>query len=120
AEDLFKICQMLLNKGELEGVRYLKASTIDVFNKRYFANIGIRRALGFDKPLLEGNSSHCSKFASSDSYGHSGFTGTYIWIEPQNQTIFIFLSNRVYPYTTPNKLAKMNIRTDINDLIYQL
>lgn len=120
AEDLFKICQMLLNKGEFEGVRYLNSSTIDVFNKRYFADLGIRRALGFDKPLIKGKSSHCSQYASQQSFGHSGFTGTYIWIEPKNNTIVIFLSNRVYPYCSPNKLSKMNIRTDINDLIYQL
>lgn len=120
AEDLFKICQMLLNKGEFEGVRYLNSATIDVFNKRYFADLGIRRALGFDKPLIKDKSSHCSQYASQQSFGHSGFTGTYIWIEPKNNTIVIFLSNRVYPYSSPNKLSKMNIRTDINDLIYQL
>lgn len=119
-EDLFKICQMLLNKGEFEGVRYLDSATIDIFNHRYFADLGIRRALGFDKPLLKGKSSHCSQYASQSSFGHSGFTGTYIWIEPKNNTIIIFLSNRVYPHSSPNKLSKMNIRTDINDLIYQL
>ncbi len=120
AEDLFKICQMLLNKGEFEGVRYLNSSTIEVFNERYFADLGIRRALGFDKPLIKGQSSHCSQYASQQSFGHNGFTGTYIWIEPKNNTIVIFLSNRVYPYSSPNKLSRMNIRTDINDLIYQL
>ncbi len=120
AKDLFKICQMLLNKGELEGQRYLKASTIETFNTRAFESLGVRRAFGFDKPILLGKSSHCSQFASQDSFGHSGFTGTYLWIEPQNNTVFIFLSNRVYPYPSPNKLAQMNIRTDINDLIYQL
>lgn len=120
AEDLFKICQMLLNKGKFEEVRYLNSATIDVFNKRYFADLGIRRALGFDKPLIKDKSSHCSQYASQQSFGHSGFTGTYIWIEPKNNTIVIFLSNRVYPYSSPNKLSKMNIRTDINDLIYQL
>lgn len=120
AEDLFKICQMLLNKGEFEGIRYLNSATMDIFNHRYFADVGIRRALGFDKPLIKGKSSHCSQYASQSSFGHSGFTGTYIWIEPENNTIIIFLSNRVYPYSSPNKLSKMNIRTDINDLIYQL
>lgn len=120
AEDLFKICQMLLNKGSFNNRQYLKPSTINAFNKRYFADKGIRRALGFDKPLINGNSVHCSKYASQSSFGHSGFTGTYLWIDPENNTIFIFLSNRVYPTSTPNRLAQMNIRTDINDLIYQM
>ena len=120
AEDLFRICQMLLNKGEFEGKRYLKESTIECFNKRYFENLGIRRALGFDKPFIKDVSSHCSKFASQESFGHSGFTGTYLWIEPKNNTVFIFLSNRVHPYASPNKLAQMNIRTDINDLVYKM
>ena len=120
AEDLYKICQMLLNKGELNGVRYLQSSTVDAFNRRYFKDKNIRRALGFDKPFISSPSAHCSKYASQLSYGHSGFTGTYLWIEPANNTVFIFLSNRVYPNASPNRLAQMNIRTDINDLIYKL
>ena len=119
-EDLFKICQMLLNKGTFNNKRFLKESTVNTFNKRYYADLGIRRALGFDKPLINGNSPHCSQYASQASFGHSGFTGTYLWIDPQNNTIVIFLSNRVYPSATPNKLAQMNIRTDINDLVYKL
>ncbi len=119
-EDLFKICQMLLNKGTFNNKRFLKESTVNTFNKRYYADLGIRRALGFDKPLINGNSPHCSQYASQSSFGHSGFTGTYLWIDPQNNTIVIFLSNRVYPSATPNKLAQMNIRTDINDLVYKL
>lgn len=119
AEDLFAICSMLMNNGEYNGVRYLQKSTIDTFNKRYFKDKNVRRALGFDKPFISSPSTHCSKYASQSSYGHSGFTGTYIWIDPDNQTIFIFLSNRVNPSVIPNKLATMNIRTDIHDLIYE-
>lgn len=118
--DLYKICEMLLERGEYDGVRYLKESTIDTFNHRYYENLGIRRALGFDKPFISSVSSHCSQYASQESYGHSGFTGTYLWIEPKNKTILIFLSNRVCPSAHPNKLASMNIRTDINDLVYKL
>ena len=120
AEDLFKICQMLLNNGVYDGNRYIDSSVVALFNKRYFENVGVRRALGFDKPFISDQSTHCSKYASQKSFGHSGFTGTYLWIEPENKTVFIFLSNRVYPSATPNRLAKMNIRTDINDLIYKL
>ncbi len=117
--DLYAICSMLLNDGIYNGKRYLQKNTITVFNTRYFKDKNIRRALGFDKPFISSPSTHCSKYVSQNSFGHSGFTGTYFWIDSENNTIFIFLSNRVYPSTTPNKLADMNIRTDIHDLIYK-
>lgn len=120
AEDLFAICQMLLNKGEYNGIRYIDSTTVDLFTRTHFAEHNNRRGLGFDKPLLKGKSSHTSQYASKKSYGHSGFTGTYLWIDPENQTILIFLSNRVYPDAKTNKLAKLNIRTDIHDLIYEI
>lgn len=120
AEDLFAICQMLLNKGEYNGIRYIDSTTVDLFTRTHFAEHNNRRGLGWDKPLLKGKSSHTSQYASKKSYGHSGFTGTYLWIDPENQTILIFLSNRVYPDAKTNKLAKLNIRTDIHDLIYEI
>lgn len=120
AEDLFAICQMLLNKGEYNGIRYIDSTTVDLFTRTHFAEHNNRRGLGFDKPLLKGKSSHTSQYASKKSYGHSGFTGTYLWIDPENQTILIFLSNRVYPDAKTNKLARLNIRTDIHDLIYEI
>ena len=117
--DLFRICQMLLNKGELDGVRYLEEATVNTFNTRFFEDKNIRRALGFDKPFISSVNTHCSVYASQKSFGHSGFTGTYVWIDPQNGTVYIFLSNRVYPYSQPNRLSNMNIRTDIHDIIYK-
>lgn len=120
ANDLFIICQMLLNKGEYNGTRYIKSTTVDLFTRTHFEQHNNRRGLGFDKPLLDKASQHTSKYASKKSYGHSGFTGTYLWIDPENNTIIIFLSNRVYPDAKTNKLAKLNIRTDIHDLIYEI
>ncbi len=119
-EDLFAICQMLLNKGEYKGKRYIDSTTVDLFTRTHFEKHNNRRGLGFDKPLLHSKSSHTSKYASKSSYGHSGFTGTYLWIDPENETILIFLSNRVYPDAKTNKLANLNIRTDIHDLIYEI
>ncbi|MCH3924325.1 MAG: serine hydrolase [Bacteroidales bacterium] len=119
SEDVFKICQMLLNGGVYDNVRYLDSSTISTFNTRYFKDKNIRRALGFDKPFISSESSHCSKYCSQQSFGHSGFTGTLIWIDPENHTVFVFLSNRVCPNASPNKLASSNIRTKIQDLIYK-
>ena len=57
--------------------------------------------------------------ASQSSFGHTGFTGTMVWVDPQYNLVYIFLSNRVYPNSSPNKLANMNIRTDIQELIYK-
>lgn len=118
ARELFVLCQMLLNGGEYGGNRYLETETIETFNTRYYKKHSNRRALGFDKPLIASHSQHCSKYCSQESFGHSGFTGTFLWIDPVNNTVYIFLSNRVYPDASSNKLAQLNIRTDIQDLIY--
>lgn len=117
AIDVASVLEMLLNNGEYKGVNYLKKSTIEEFNKRHFKNN--RRGLGFDKPLIKGVSPFCSKYASQESYGHSGFTGTYFWSDPDKEISFVFLSNRVYPNANNGLLSKFNIRTDINDLIYE-
>lgn len=119
ADDLFRLCQMLLNGGTLDGHRYLSNGVINTFTTRHYEQYGNRRALGFDRPLIQGHSSHVSPLASPNSYGHTGFTGTMIWIDPNNELVYIFLSNRVYPTSSPNLLAKLNIRTDVQQLIYQ-
>lgn len=119
ADDLAALMQMLLNKGEYEGRRYLSDTVVDMFNTRYYATANNRRALGFDKPLISGKSSHVSPQASQSSFGHSGFTGTLVWVDPEYNLTYIFLSNRVYPDTKDNKLSKLNIRTDIQELIYK-
>lgn len=119
ANDLFRLYQMMLDSGRFEGQRYISAKTFCTFNKRYYADKDNRRALGFDKPFIKGPSTHVSPLASQSSFGHTGFTGTMVWVDPQYNLIYIFLSNRVYPNAQPNKLANMNIRTDIQELIYK-
>lgn len=119
ANDLFRLYQMMLDSGRFEGRRYVSSETFCTFNSRHFANMGNRRALGFDKPFISGNSTHISPLASQRSFGHTGFTGTMVWVDPQFNLVYIFLSNRVYPTSQPNKLANMNIRTDIQNLIYK-
>jgi CubicO group peptidase (beta-lactamase class C family) len=111
--------QMLLNNGVYEGKRYLTDSIVDIFNTRYYVKGNNRRALGFDKPFISGGSTHVSPQASQSSFGHSGFTGTFVWVDPEYQLIYVFLSNRVYPDTKDNKLSKLNIRTDIQEQIYK-
>lgn len=119
ASDVALLTQMLLNEGSYAGVRYLKPATIHKFTKHWFSkDTNNRRSLGFDKPSLEG-ASPCAPSASDKSFGHSGFTGTFIWCDPEYNLSFVFLSNRVYPDAENNRLAKMGIRTEIQELIYQ-
>lgn len=119
ADDLAKILQMLLNGGTYNGKRYLKKETIEMFNQRHFAMQGCRRGLGFDKPLIHSTGGSCCDEASQNSYGHTGFTGTMVWADPDCGLIYVFLSNRVYPNASPNKLAQMNIRTKIQSELYK-
>lgn len=119
ADDIAKLYIMLLNGGQYDGVQYLSKEVITMFNCRYYSLFGNRRALGFDKPLINSPSTHVSPAVSQSSFGHTGFTGTMIWADPKEDLLYIFFSNRVYPNATPNKLAQMNIRTDIQTLIYQ-
>ena len=119
AEEVAKLMQMLLNGGEYGGRRYLSQSVIDTFTTRHYVNLGNRRALGFDKVGLKLSESYtAAPEASQASYGHTGFTGTMVWVDPDKELVYVFLSNRVHPSASPNRLSKMNIRTIIHGLIY--
>lgn len=121
ANDLAKIFQMLLNEGQYGGDRYLSAKTIKKFNTAYFEKQGIRTGLGFDKPEMNpAKNSPVSRCVSALSYGHTGFTGTMVWADPEHDLLYIFLSNRVYPDAENKKLSKMDVRTNIQDSIYHL
>ncbi len=119
SNDVAKMMQMYLQKGYYGGKRYFETKTIDKFNHRYYENDSIRRGLGFDKPDFNPKISAASKYASSNSFGHSGFTGTYTWVDPDNGILYVFLSNRVFPKMNNNKLGNQNIRTEIHNLIYE-
>lgn len=119
AADLAVIFQMLLQNGEYGGVQFLKPNTIKEFTKQQYPENNNRRGLGFDRQLnLPSESGPTCKSASKNSYGHSGFTGTYFWVDPDYNLIYIFLSNRVNPDASNSKLSKLNIRTEILQLIY--
>ncbi|MCK9618763.1 MAG: serine hydrolase [Lentimicrobiaceae bacterium] len=120
ANDLGILMQMLLQKGNYGSIQYLDSATVKEFTRTQFAATGNRRALGFDKPLGDGtNDGPTCPQASPLSFGHTGFTGTYAWADPENGLVYIFLSNRIYPDAGNNKLAKMNIRTDIQEVFYK-
>jgi CubicO group peptidase (beta-lactamase class C family) len=118
ANDVAVIMQMLLNGGTYGNVRVLKESTITLFTSKQSKKS--RRGLGFDKPeTMPLKMSPAGKYCSPLTFGHTGFTGTCAWADPKNNLVYVFLSNRVNPSAENNKLAQMNIRTNIQDLIYQ-
>lgn len=116
AGDVAAIYQMLLNGGVKDGIRYLSPQTCKLFTTTTSASG--RRGLGFDKPAF-GKSSPCSVSTPRAVYGHTGYTGTCCWVDPLNKLVYVFLSNRTFPYDGVNKLAKTGIRTKIQDVIYQ-
>ncbi len=118
ANDVAKIMQLFLQKGYYGGKRYFKTSTIDAFNKCHYCHRDNRRGVGFDKPQL-GDSGPTCGCLSYTSFGHSGFTGTYAWADPEEEIVYVFLANRTYPVAGKNKLLRENIRTEIQRLIYE-
>ncbi len=124
AEDLAKIMQLYQNYGSYKGRQLLSEQTVKEFTRIQFPENENRRGLGFDKPLIGNDTlslkdAYPSPLASSSSFGHSGFTGTFVWADPENQLVFIFLSNRVYPTRTHRKLYELNIRTALQDVFYK-
>lgn len=123
AHDLAAIFQMLLNDGFYNGKQFLKAETIKYFNSTPYKNKDNRRAIGFDKPVFpnertgERRGGPTAPNVSELCFGHTGFTGTAVWADPKTNLIYVFLSNRTYPYATYNKLASGNYRTDIQALV---
>ncbi|WP_435415749.1 glycoside hydrolase family 3 N-terminal domain-containing protein [Polaribacter aestuariivivens] len=117
ANDVGKIMQMYLQKGFYGGKRYLKPETINKFNTRYYADKKVRRGLGFDKPQLNPDVKATCGCVSDTSFGHSGFTGTYTWADPESEIVYVFLSNRVFPHMDNRGLIKSNMRTKIQKAI---
>lgn len=118
AVDLAQIAQMLLNKGTYNGNRFLSAKTIELFTKRYSEKS--RRGLGFDKPEPNGSKvSPCYAKTPLSVFGHTGFTGTCVWIDPENNLTYIFLSNRIFPEAKNVKLIRMGTRTELQRVIYE-
>jgi len=118
AQDLAAIMQLLLQKGYYGGRRYLKPQTVDLFIQR--CGVCSRRALGFDMlPMDQGSLPHVSTKSSPSAFGHLGFTGISAWADPEHQLIFIFLSNRTYPSMNINKLGRLNVRKNVQTLVYE-
>lgn len=117
AREVAHIYQMLLNGGEIDGKRYLSKETCQLFTTEV-SKIS-RRGLGFDKPdMQDSKKGNCASVAPAGVYGHTGFTGTCAWVDPENELVYVFLSNRIYPDVTNRKLNQLHIRERIQEAIY--
>lgn len=121
ADDLAKLWQMYLNDGVYGGRLYVAPLTIREFARCQFCEQGNRRGIGFDKPLIEyeAGKSHVARAASPNSFGHSGYTGTFVWADPDANLLYIFLSNRVYPTRDNPLISQLDIRPRIHAALYQ-
>ena len=119
ALDIAKVMQMYLQKGSYGGKQFITEETLQKFNTCYFCKDGNRRGVGFDKPQL-GNEGPTCGCVSLTSFGHTGFTGTMTWADPEKEIVYVFLSNRTFPDSNAsNKLSKENIRENIQKVIYE-
>jgi len=119
ANDLAKLMQMFLNGGMYGQRRYINESTLDLYTSCYNCEEENHRGFGFNKPVYwEEDAGPACNSASPQSFGHSGFTGTLAWADPEHDLLYIFLSNRVHPDMGNNKLIDMNVRTDVQQVVY--
>ena len=118
ALDVAKLMQLFLQKGTYGNDIFFSSNMFDEFNKCHFCKDNVRRGIGFDKPEIDDSDTITCDCVSEDSFGHSGFTGTYTWADPESQLIYVFLSNRTYPTMENRKLIDYNIRTDIKKIIF--
>ena len=119
-KSIFPLIKMLIQNGLYDEKRYLNAETISLFTKRTFPNGTNPRGLGFDKPSIEYDKErYPSAMVSAESFGHSGYTGTMVWVDPTHKFFLILLTNRVYPYRTQRGLYDLNIRSSILDYAVQ-
>jgi CubicO group peptidase (beta-lactamase class C family) len=117
AEDLAELMQMLVDYGEYKGVQYIRESTVKKFTS--YQRSDVRRGLGFDKPDFNGHASPASLLGSEAMFGHTGFTGTCAWADPESGMVFVFLSNRICPDEENKSLIHGNYRTRIQDALYK-
>lgn len=118
ATDLAKLMQVLLNEGKVGSFTLIKPEVVNQFTACQFSPTN-RRGIGFDKPTISRKDGPTSDFASSKTFGHSGFTGTITWADPEYKVNYVFLSNRVYPDASNKKITNMSIRNRIHDVIYE-
>jgi beta-N-acetylhexosaminidase len=117
ANDLTKLMQMYLQKGSFGGTQFIKPEVLGECTAYQFPFEGNRRAIAFDKLDFNKSIYNGPQMASEKSYGHSGYTGTFTWVDPAYDLVYVFLSNRVYPTRDNNKISTLNIRTEVGNQI---
>ncbi|MEI6275763.1 MAG: serine hydrolase [Prolixibacteraceae bacterium] len=125
AGDVAKVMQLYLQNGQYGNERYITAETLKVWTSSHFQKTNNRRGFGFDKPGIQtnkhtGKERYPSSLVSEQSYGHSGFTGTFVWADPMNELLFIFLSNRVFPDRDNHKINKLRLRPMLLESFFRL
>jgi CubicO group peptidase (beta-lactamase class C family) len=118
ANDVAKMMQLFLNGGSYGGQQYLSSKVVSDFNTCYYCDQNVRRGVGFDKPQLEDSGPTCG-CVSMSSFGHSGFTGTFTWADPEKEIVYVFMSNRTYPSAENKKMVETNLRSNIQAVIYE-
>lgn len=118
ANDLGKLMHMYLFKGQYGERQFVSKEAIEEFTRCQFCDVNNRRGIGFDKPTIDGSGGPTCNCVSLLSFGHSGFTGTLAWVDPQEEIVYIFLSNRTYPTAENRKLITMGTRTKVMQVIY--
>ncbi len=120
AEDLCRLFLMYQNHGYHNELSIIDSTTIQEFTRYQYESDMNRRGLGFDKPLLDYDIdlSYVAESASPSSFGHSGFTGTMAWADPEHSIVFIFLSNRVYPSRNQRNIYNLNVRPRLHQAVY--
>lgn len=117
ANDLAILLQMNMQMGQYADKQYFNAWTIPIFTTPQ--SMENRRGMGWDKPITGTEDGPTSKYSSASTFGHTGFTGASIWADPAEELVFIFLCNRTYPDSENFKLIEENVRTRIQDIVYQ-
>ena len=117
SKEIGVMMQMLLNRGVYGGRRYIDSHTIDKFTTRFPKSK--RRGIGFDMKQLDENlNTNMSELASESTFGHLGFTGCAAWADPEQNIVYVFISNRTYPTMKNNNLGKYDYRPKIQSAIY--
>lgn len=117
ANDLAKMGQLWLNGGSYGSLQFLKPETVNYFTQKQYETS--RRGLGWDRPTISYWDGPTTYHTSAKTFGHTGFTGTCVWVDPEFNLVYVFLSNRVNPEMTNNKILNANIRPRIQEVIYQ-
>ena len=123
ANDLMKLMELYRRMGEYGGEQIISRDVMEEYARVQYPGNKNRRGLGFDKPLLnnaevKAENAYPAKSASPSSFGHSGYTGTFVWVDPEYDLSYVFLCNRVYPTRENNKISEMNIRSNVLQSIY--